>query len=301
MGMLNYEEHIKEHELIALRYPEKAPVLASNGVTAQTNPLTGGIKFFIGGEITPEPDHWSDHYMNCIVSGFSLPTSGPLASNLPPGVAYVGDYRAVFPGQAVTFQASKDSYIDLSDDGAITITPVANGAAAPAIAPNSMRVGYVTTDATTITGATTGAKDSLGNWMGNRVRAPSCILRRYNNASLGGAVVSLSFPSGTATLDNFYGHDSAAPTKITIAKSGLYRIAFCISTASGIVDAARLKINGSTDIRFPTMFFQSGNLTPQGSFEVFLSAGDYIEMQITPNSGSNPFAYYTYFAATKVG
>lgn len=42
MGMLNYEEHIKEHELIALRYPEKAPVLASNGVTAQTNPITGG-------------------------------------------------------------------------------------------------------------------------------------------------------------------------------------------------------------------------------------------------------------------
>lgn len=44
MGMLNYEEHIKEHELIALRYPEKAPVLASNGVTAQTNPLTGGVE-----------------------------------------------------------------------------------------------------------------------------------------------------------------------------------------------------------------------------------------------------------------
>lgn len=44
MGMLNYEEHIKEHELIALRYPEKAPVLASNGVTAQTNPLTGMIE-----------------------------------------------------------------------------------------------------------------------------------------------------------------------------------------------------------------------------------------------------------------
>lgn len=50
MGMLNYEEHIKEHELIALRYPEKAPVLASNGVTAQTNPLTGGLKFWQAGK-----------------------------------------------------------------------------------------------------------------------------------------------------------------------------------------------------------------------------------------------------------
>lgn len=50
MGMLNYEEHIKEHELIALRYPEKAPVLASNGVTAQTNPLTGGVEILAGGK-----------------------------------------------------------------------------------------------------------------------------------------------------------------------------------------------------------------------------------------------------------
>ena len=41
MGMLNYEEHIKEHELIAIHNPGRSVV------EAKTNPLTGGVSFSI--------------------------------------------------------------------------------------------------------------------------------------------------------------------------------------------------------------------------------------------------------------
>ena len=44
MGMLNYEEHIKEHELIAIHNPDRTVV------EAKTNPLTGGIEVSAGGK-----------------------------------------------------------------------------------------------------------------------------------------------------------------------------------------------------------------------------------------------------------
>lgn len=43
MGMLNYEEHIKEHELIAIHNPDRTVV------EAKINPLTGGIELSAGG------------------------------------------------------------------------------------------------------------------------------------------------------------------------------------------------------------------------------------------------------------
>ena len=43
MGMLNYEEHIKEHELIAIHHPDRTVV------EAKINPLTGRIKLLADG------------------------------------------------------------------------------------------------------------------------------------------------------------------------------------------------------------------------------------------------------------
>ena len=44
MGMLNYEEHIKEHELIAIHNPGRSVV------EAKTNPLTGGVEISAAGK-----------------------------------------------------------------------------------------------------------------------------------------------------------------------------------------------------------------------------------------------------------
>lgn len=57
-----------------------------------------------------------------------------------------------------TFTASKDTYVDVLDNadgtGTLVYTEVANNAASPALASNSLRIGIVVTGATTIAAAT---------------------------------------------------------------------------------------------------------------------------------------------------
>jgi hypothetical protein len=57
-----------------------------------------------------------------------------------------------------TFTASKDTYVDLTNNGdgtaALTYIEVTNGAASPALTSNGLRIGYIITGATTIAAAT---------------------------------------------------------------------------------------------------------------------------------------------------
>ena len=295
MGMLNYEEHIKEHELIAKHFPDKSVVNAS------VNPITGGIELSAGGEVIPVGGYYGDLYIDRVVSGLALPASGGLATTISPGVAYVNGARIATTGASVTLSASSDNYVDFTDAGTFVVSPVSVAAAAPAMAANSIRLGYVTTNATTVTARVTAALDSLGNWMGNTVQSDACQLRRYNNDTLGGAVVSLSFPAGNVMFDNAHMYDYTLPTRITIQRAGLYRVSYACVLASGSIDSVRIRLNGSTDTRFPTLLTPTGWLTTQSSFDVYYNVGDYVECSITPNTSLNPFAYYTYFGAVRVG
>lgn len=51
MGILNIDEHIEEHRQIGIRYPD-----IGYPVTAQTNPLTGGVELSLGGKTKYVPD-----------------------------------------------------------------------------------------------------------------------------------------------------------------------------------------------------------------------------------------------------
>ena len=77
-----------------------------------------------------------------------------LAMTTPAGVATVQGKRVSKIATGHTYTASKDTYVDLSSLGVYTYTEVTNGAAAPAVAANSMRLFKVVTDATEITGVT---------------------------------------------------------------------------------------------------------------------------------------------------
>jgi hypothetical protein len=61
----------------------------------------------------------------------------------------------VTAGSPHVFTASRDTYVDLAEDGTATYTAVANGAPEPAVAASSVRVWKVVTDGTEITSATT--------------------------------------------------------------------------------------------------------------------------------------------------
>ena len=89
-----------------------------------------------------------------VVSGLLDTVPGPasLTSTMPGGTAYVLGVggvlqRVVSLGATYTYAASSDTYVDLSDTGVLTYSAVANGATAPAVAADSLRLEKVVTDA----------------------------------------------------------------------------------------------------------------------------------------------------------
>lgn len=105
-----------------------------------------------------------DLFSDFIVQGFKTPAGASLTgtmSTLPwPGgsnaaVAYAGGHRVVkIVGDSAltfTYTANRDTYNDIDYNGTITHTAVTNGAAAPTLAANSLRLEKVVTNAGVIT------------------------------------------------------------------------------------------------------------------------------------------------------
>lgn len=103
-----------------------------------------------------------------IVSGGVIAQSSGLIGTFSNIVFYLAGRR--YSGTSIankTYTASKDTYIDVTggSDGSVTVTysEVANGAAAPTLAANYIRVGKVITNASAITVVQQHYIDSLGN------------------------------------------------------------------------------------------------------------------------------------------
>lgn len=101
----------------------------------------------------------ADILSDFVVSGLLGTDPGAsLTMTIPGGTAYVIEKRVVKSSADAdltkTYTASKDTYVDISNAGAITYSEVANGAGAPAVAANSIRLQKVVTNGTEITGVT---------------------------------------------------------------------------------------------------------------------------------------------------
>ena len=97
-----------------------------------------------------------------ILSGFvwAVPGGTSLVTTMSAGRGYYQGYILNKPTVRHTFTASKDTYVDVpytatpTENDDLNYTEVANGAAAPSIAANSIRVAKVVTNGTTITAST---------------------------------------------------------------------------------------------------------------------------------------------------
>ena len=78
-----------------------------------------------------------------------------LTSDVSACVMFVNGIRVSKAATAVTYTATRDCYVDLSDSGVYTATCVAVGATQPAVTANSGRLAKVVTDGTEITSVTT--------------------------------------------------------------------------------------------------------------------------------------------------
>lgn len=244
----------------------------------------------------------SDYYIDHIISGLTLPsTSGTLAGTIAAGIALVAGNRIKKGTYAKTFTASKDTYVDLDYQGNYVFSEVANGAGAPAIASNALRLGYVVTSGSAITSMVTGAKDSNNHWMGNVYRQPMYYGQLASSpASIPGTNVDTLLTLGNVIVDNVGMHSSTVnPTRLTIPSSGVWDMTF-----GGVWDSAN---NGT----FSTKSFRNGSGTSMGykvqiavgattsypadfiTVPVPLQAGDYVEFKATNNSGTARNLYPT--------
>lgn len=105
-----------------------------------------------------------------VATGMTVAATSGLGVAIAAGEAYINGKLIYKPRITKTLTASRDVYIDLpqtalptnTDD--YTYTEVANGAAAPALATNSIRIAKVVTAAASITSVTqNGANDANGN------------------------------------------------------------------------------------------------------------------------------------------
>lgn len=213
--------------------------------------------------VPPAPIVANPQELPHVLIGLALPVTGSLSASISSGLARINSISYAVNATPIAFIASSDNYVDLSAaTGGYVVTAVAVSAASPALGANSLRLGYVRTNASAITSAVTSGKDSLNNWLRNYSRTPACVLFNEPTTQLFTAGVAgyVSFPSATELFDNDYMHvGSPNDSIITIQREGVYQIASGLNSIEGAGGLVALQVhrNGAfygainQDIRVP--------------------------------------------------
>jgi len=141
-------------------YSGTTPAAHLTGSTVIMAPVDKWFTALASGELSTDPirtEGWFDFVASGLVwSGDSYGSTRN--ASMTSGVIYINGRRltaAVVTSRS--FTASKDTYIDASDNGdgtaLLTYTEVANNAASPALAANSVRIGIIITGASNIANA----------------------------------------------------------------------------------------------------------------------------------------------------
>ena len=169
----------------------------------------------------------SESFYDFVASGGVWTADNPAVdrtASMTSVVPYIGGKRVTASAVAARdFTASKDTYVDLGDDGGIDYNEVANKPASPALATNHIRLAIVTTGATTIAaqnninqgqvdpaGPTVSSTilsvvDTIGNLIYNRTPTPGVIGYRQqlndqgsitSEVDLTGLSVTVLIPAG---------------------------------------------------------------------------------------------------------
>lgn len=137
------------------------------GTTVIMAPVAEFFKGLADGTLSTDPMR-QEVFSNFVASGGTIAQSSGLIGTFSNIVFYLNGRR--YSGTSIankTYTASKDTYVDVtgSSDGSVTVAynEVANGAAAPALTTNYIRVAKVVTGSSAITSVTQSGADSLGN------------------------------------------------------------------------------------------------------------------------------------------
>jgi len=109
---------------------------------------------------------WQKLMPNVIYSGGITTAGSSLVGTITACVAFVEGYRVSVAQVSHTFTATKDTYVDVDQDGALQYSEVNNGAAEPSWAANSARLMKVVTDGDKITSVVDFRANNAGFGMG---------------------------------------------------------------------------------------------------------------------------------------
>lgn len=102
----------------------------------------------------------ADSLSNFVVSGCIWSLVSGLQGTMSAGRVYVNGYRVTVSAVGShNFTASVDTYVDVDNLGNITYVAVSNGAPSPALTANSLRLGVLVTNGSTITFVNQGQLD----------------------------------------------------------------------------------------------------------------------------------------------
>lgn len=130
------------------------------GSTVIMAPVDKWFTALASGELSTDPMR-TEHFFDYVASGMVWSGDAYASTrnaSMTSGVVYINGRRLTADAvSARSFTASKDTYIDASDNGdgtvLLTYTEVANNAASPTLAANSVRIGIIVTGASNIAAA----------------------------------------------------------------------------------------------------------------------------------------------------
>jgi len=229
---------------------------------------------------------------NHINSGAVVAQSSGLIGTFSNIVFYLSGQR--YSGTSIankTYTASKDTYVDVTaaSGGGVTVTysEVTNGAAAPSLAANNIRVAKVVTNGSAITSVVQYGQDGLGNTI-----YPTFFANPNTTHIRVGIGSTTSTPAANAVIGfdtkiyDTLGEWSTSNKKFTATKAGLYLINaqyWWGSAGAGATEYAQLDVrqNGSTVVMGSERMNGSGDanrlIRPSIIGCIYLQVGDTID------------------------
>lgn len=239
----------------------------------------------------------------CIWSGDSYGST--LNASMTAGAIWISGKRlTVSAVSGRTFTASRDTYIDLSDNGdgtaAFTYTAVTNGSSSPALSAGSIRIAKVVTGSSSIAAASSISQQTFADSLGNIIYplGPASSLKMqipykffvYRNASQaigGGTTGKVNFDA--KVYDTGVNFDIATNFRYTAPVTGFYRFNAAVNIATGGVETYWISLfkNGSELVRGQvSQAAGTATLTCVLSSPLIqVSANDYFEIYMTNSSG----------------
>lgn len=153
---------------VAVKFQLSDITIQGGAVTTPSSGSNSFLKDSLGNQEQIERRHAESLLQPFVVSGLVPGNSVNLSSAISAGVAYVNGKRIITSSTNKTYTASKDTYVDLKDDGTFAYVEVANGATSGMTmtlnsdGTRALRVGKVITSGSAITGVDLNGFDPLG-------------------------------------------------------------------------------------------------------------------------------------------